>query len=59
MLEKNGKITALYRRLSRDDFGKDDDQQREQFHFPIKGYIGEFAARRGLYEHCPFHGRWH
>ena len=23
------KITALYERLSRDDFGKDDDQQRE------------------------------
>ena len=26
---KNEKITALYERLSRDDFGKDDDQQRE------------------------------
>ena len=28
-MKKNEKITALYERLSRDDFGKDDDQQRE------------------------------
>ena len=28
-MRKNEKITALYERLSRDDFGKDDDQQRE------------------------------
>ena len=26
---RNEKITPLYERLSRDDFGKDDDQQRE------------------------------
>ena len=31
-MRKNEKITALYERLSRDDFGKDDDQQREQLH---------------------------
>ena len=29
VVRKNEKITALYERLSRDDFGKDDDQQRE------------------------------
>ena len=28
-MRKNEKITALYERLSRDDFGKDDDQQCE------------------------------
>ena len=28
-MRRNEKITALYERLSRDDFGKDDDQQRE------------------------------
>ena len=29
-MRRNEKITALYERLSRDDFGKDDDQQDEQ-----------------------------
>ena len=29
VMRKNEKITALYERLSPDDFGKDDDQQRE------------------------------
>ena len=29
VMRKSEKITALYERLSRDDFGKDDDQQRE------------------------------
>src|SRR5699024_4840177 len=29
VMRKNEKITALYERLSRDDFGKDDDQRRE------------------------------
>ena len=29
VMRKNEKITALYERLSRDDFGKDDAQQRE------------------------------
>ena len=32
-MRKNEKITALYERLSRDDFGKDDDQQREKVLF--------------------------
>ena len=35
-MRKNEKITALYERLSRDDFGKDDDQQRESTPYPIK-----------------------
>ena len=29
-MRKSDKITALYERLSRDDFGKDDDQQRDR-----------------------------
>ena len=35
-MRKNEKITALYERLSRDDFGKDDDQQRESNSISIK-----------------------
>ena len=58
-MRKNEKITALYERLSRDDFGKDDDQQRESNSISNqKAMLEEFAAA-GLYEHCPFHGRWH
>ena len=34
-MRKNEKITALYERLSRDDFGKDDDQQRESNISPL------------------------
>ena len=30
VIRKNEKITALYERLNRDDFGKDDEQQREE-----------------------------
>ena len=30
VMRKNEKITALYERLNRDDFGKDDEQQREE-----------------------------
>ena len=47
-MRKNEKITALYERLSRDDFGKDDDQQREQFHFQSKGYVEEVRRTAGL-----------
>ncbi len=36
---------TLYERLSRDDFGKDDDQQRESNHFQSKAMLEEFAAR--------------
>ena len=36
VMRKNEKITALYERLSRDDFGKDDDQQRESNSISIK-----------------------
>ena len=32
VMRKNEKITALYERLSRDDFGKDDDQQLSLIH---------------------------
>ena len=44
--EKN---TALYERLSRDDFGKDDDQQRESTSISNqKAMLEEFAARQGF-----------
>ena len=43
------KITALYERLSRDDFGKDDDQQRESNSISNqKAMLEEFAARQGF-----------
>ena len=46
---KNEKITALYERLSRDDFGKDDDQQRESNSISKqKAMLEEFAARQGF-----------
>ena len=46
---KNEKITALYERLSRDDFGKDDDQQRESNSISNqKAMLEEFAARQGF-----------
>ena len=42
-------ITALYERLSRDDFGKDDDQQRESNSISNqKAMLEEFAARQGF-----------
>ncbi len=48
-MRKNEKITALYERLSRDDFGKDDDQQRESNSISNqKAMLEEFAARQGL-----------
>ena len=24
-----------------------------------KGYVGGVRRTAGVYEHCPFHGRWH
>ena len=49
VMRKNEKITALYERLSRDDFGKDDDQQRESNSISNqKAMLEEFAARQGL-----------
>ena len=49
VMRKNEKITALYERLSRDDFGKDDDQQRESNSiFNQKAMLEEFAARQGF-----------
>ena len=48
-MRKNEKITALYERLSRDDFGKDDDQQRESNSISNqKAMLEEFAARQGF-----------
>ena len=43
VMRKNEKITALYERLSRDDFGKDDDQQRELLGNTA---IGTYVLRR-------------
>ena len=40
VMRKNEKITALYERLSRDDFGKDDDQQRESISYAVCAYFG-------------------
>ena len=49
VMKKNEKITALYERLSRDDFGKDDDQQRESNSISNqKAMLEEFAARQGF-----------
>ena len=48
-MRKSEKITALYERLSRDDFGKDDDQQRESNSISNqKAMLEEFAARQGF-----------
>ena len=48
-MRKNEKITALCERLSRDDFGKDDDQQRESNSISNqKAMLEEFAARQGF-----------
>ena len=49
VMKKNEKITALYERLSRDDFGKDDDQQRESNSISNqKAMLEDFAARQGF-----------
>ena len=49
VMRKNEKITALYERLSRDDFGKDDDQQRESNSISNqKAMLEDFAARQGF-----------
>ena len=49
-MSKNEKITALYERLSRDDFGKDDDQQRESNSISNqKASCKQYSRRRYLY----------
>ena len=49
VMRKNEKITALYERLSCDDFGKDDDQQRESNSISNqKAMLEELAARQGF-----------
>ena len=46
---RNEKITPLYERLSRDGFGKDDDQQRESNSISNqKAMLEDFAARQGF-----------
>ena len=45
-MRKNEKITALYERLSRDDFGKDDDQQRESNSISNQQRISIFHFRK-------------
>ena len=46
---RNEKITPLYERLSRDGFGKDDDQQRESNSISNqKTMLEDFAARQGF-----------
>lgn len=46
---RNEKITPLYECLSRDDFGKDDDQQRESNSISNKkAMLEDFAARQGF-----------
>lgn len=48
-MRNSEKITALYERLSRDDFCKDDDQQRESNSISNqKAMLKEFAARQGF-----------
>ena len=47
-MRKNEKITALYERLSRDDFGKDDDQQRESNSISNQKAMLEAPHGRGL-----------
>ena len=55
-MRKSEKITALYERLSRDDFGKDDDQQRESNSISNqKTMLEEFAARQGLWNRTNEH----
>ena len=48
-MKRNEKITALYERLSRDDFGKDNDQQRESNSISNqKRLLEDYAARQGF-----------
>ncbi len=48
-MRRNEKITALYERLSRDDFGKDDDQQGESNSISNqKKLFEEFADHQGF-----------
>ena len=52
-MRKNEKITALYERLSRDDFGKDDDQQRESNSISNQKRILEtYAKQNGFTNLC-------
>ena len=52
VMRKNEKITALYERLSRDDFGKDDDQQRESNSISNQKKLLEDYAREHGFTNC-------
>ena len=54
-MRKNEKITALYERLSRDDFGKDDDQQRESNSISNQKRILETYAKQNGFSNL----RWY
>ena len=55
VMRKNEKITALYERLSRDDFGKDDDQQRESNSISNQKRILETYAKQNGFSNL----RWY
>ena len=59
-MRQNEKITALYERLSRDDFGKDDDQQRESNSISNqKSNCWRSSPHGRALQTCVhFHGRW-
>jgi site-specific DNA recombinase len=52
VMRKNEKITALYERLSRDDFGKDDDQQRESNSISNQKKMLEDYAKANGFTNC-------
>lgn len=52
MIRKSGKITALYERLSRDDFGKDDLQQCESNSIANQKMLLEDVAARQGFKNC-------
>ena len=52
VMRKNEKITALYERLSRDDFGKDDDQQRESNSISNQKKLLEDYAKEHGFTNC-------
>ena len=65
-MEKRPLPTALYCRLSREDGDRMESDSIGNQRKLLEEYIENhpelvMAVRRtaGLYEHCPFHGRWH
>ena len=54
-MRKNEKITALYERLSRDDFGKDDDQQRESNSISNQKAMSTVPTTASVFLNIPVH----